>query len=478
MTLRSFACALCFLLSGCYSEPGKATPATLQVAPSLAASSAAPVLGYPDFTQLVEAEGSKVVHVMAVQKPNLSEKETGAMLDLLRKFMPGPEDPDNQPPSPERLLKPPVAGIGSGFFISADGYLLTNAHVVDKADVVTIKTLGRKQYKAKVVGLDVRTDVALLKVEGGPFPFVRTANTEKLKVGSWVAAIGSPFGFDNSVTAGIVSAKGRFLPDDNYLSFIQTDVAINPGNSGGPLFNLSGEVVGINTQIYSRTGGFMGMSFSIPIDSALKVAEQLKATGKVRRSRIGIRIQPMSEDMGRALGIDVDQGVLVGMVEPGSPAQKGGLRAGDVVSAVDNVVIDEPGLLTRIAAESPAGKVLVLKVLRGKRTISLPITVVDAATADATKANKVSPSPTAPKANAWGLAFVGNSLVVDSVTGVAAKSGLAKGDCILGAQQTLLDDRSALDAWISSHNSLKTVAILVKRGDSNIFVILELDAEK
>ena len=283
------------------------------------------IQGVPDFTALMASEGNKVVHISAMQK---SVPKALSPMELFQKLLP-PEDNDEKNEPPPDLFKrkeKPQTGIGSGFFISSEGYLLTNAHVVNKADNITVKTSDRKEYKAKLVGMDTRTDIALLKVETGkPIVPIRTTDTP-LQAGEWVAAIGSPFGFDNTITAGIVSAPSRYLPDDNYLPFIQTDVAINPGNSGGPLFNTFGHVVGMNTQIYTRSGGYMGMSFSIPIQEALRIAEQLKSKGKLERSRIGVRIEALSHDLAKALGVPLQDGVAVLYVEPRCPADVAGMR--------------------------------------------------------------------------------------------------------------------------------------------------------
>ncbi len=286
----------------------------------------------PDFTALVEKQGAAVVNISAIQVrgerpqssipfPELDESDP--MFDFFRKFIPripeypGP-DPDNQ-------------SLGSGFIISPDGYILTNAHVVEEAEEIKVRLADKREYTARVIGADVRSDVALIKIEASDLPHVVLGDPERLKVGEWVVAIGSPFGFDQSVTAGIVSAKGRSLPDENFVPFIQTDVAINPGNSGGPLFNLRGEVVGINSQIYSRTGGFMGLSFAIPIDVVMDVQNQLRTKGRVQRGRIGVAIQEVTRDLADGFGLPDASGALVSSVEPGGPAARAGLLQGDVI---------------------------------------------------------------------------------------------------------------------------------------------------
>src|SRR5687768_12291275 len=276
----------------------------------------------PDFTDLVEKQGPAVVNISTTQSvknpllpqvPNLQEDDP--FYEFFRRFIPNPGPREFQSQS-----------LGSGFIISADGYILTNAHVVEAADEITVKLTDKRELKAKVIGADRRTDIALLKIDANGLPFVRFGDPNKLRVGEWVVAIGSPFGFENSVTAGIVSAKGRSLPQENFVPFIQTDVAVNPGNSGGPLFNLRGEVVGINSAIYSRTGGFMGLSFAIPIDVANTIVEQLKTVGRVIRGRIGVVIQPVTKELADSFGLQKPQGALVSSVEKGGPAEKAGVE--------------------------------------------------------------------------------------------------------------------------------------------------------
>jgi serine protease Do len=274
----------------------------------------------PDFTDLVEKQGGAVVNIsttQSVRNPLLPQapqlQEDDPFYEFFRRFIPNPGPREFQSQS-----------LGSGFIISQDGYILTNAHVVETAEEITVKLTDKREFKAKVIGADRRTDIALIKIDASSLPAVRFGDPNRLKVGEWVLAIGSPFGFENTVTAGIVSAKGRSLPQENYVPFIQTDVAVNPGNSGGPLFNLRGEVVGINSQIYSRTGGFMGLSFAIPIDVANEVAQQLRTTGKVTRGRIGVVIQPITKELADGFGLSKLQGALVNSVEKGGPADRPG----------------------------------------------------------------------------------------------------------------------------------------------------------
>ncbi|OGS93081.1 MAG: protease Do, partial [Gallionellales bacterium GWE2_58_10] len=292
--------------------------------------------GLPDFTELVEKQGPAVVNVSTTQIirnaqgfPNIPENDP--FYEFFRRFAPQmPREQESQ-------------SLGSGFIISADGYIMTNAHVVDSADKITVRLTDKREFSAKVIGADKRTDVALLKIEATGLPKVTVGDPDKLRVGEWVIAIGSPFGFDSSVTAGIVSAKGRSLPQENFVPFIQTDVAINPGNSGGPLFNMNGEVVGINSQIYTRSGGSMGLSFAIPIDVATQVTDQLRASGKVTRGRIGVMIQELTSELAESFGLSKPVGALISHVEKDGPADKAGIEASDVILKFDGKLVDSSG---------------------------------------------------------------------------------------------------------------------------------------
>jgi serine protease Do len=325
----------------------------------------------PDFTDLVERQGPAVVNISTTQSarnpllpqvPNLREDDP--FYEFFRRFIPNPGPREFQSQS-----------LGSGFIVSADGYIMTNAHVVDAADEITVRLTDKREYKAKVIGADRRTDLALIKIEASGLPVVRFGDPNKLKVGEWVVAIGSPFGFENSVTAGIVSAKGRSLPQENYVPFIQTDVAVNPGNSGGPLFNLRGEVVGINSQIYSRTGGFMGLSFAIPIDVANQIAQQLRTAGKVTRGRIGVVIQALTKELVESFGLTRMQGALVNSVEKGGPAEKAGIEAGDVILQFDGKpVISSEDLPRLVGAVRPGNRVTV-QIWRNKQPRDVQIVV-------------------------------------------------------------------------------------------------------
>jgi len=305
------------------------------------------VRALPDFTDLVEQVGPSVVNIRTLEKVAARDTQAGSpdeeMQELFRRFfgvpMPAPNVPRQQRPNRSQPEQEQPRGVGSGFILSADGFVMTNAHVVEGADQVLVTLPDKREFKARIVGTDKRSDVAVVKIEATGLPAVRIGDVSRLKVGEWVMAIGSPFGLDNSVTAGIVSAKQRDTGD--YLPFIQTDVAINPGNSGGPLINMRGEVVGINSQIYSRSGGFMGISFAIPIDEAIRVSEQLRTTGRVQRGRLGVQIDQVSKEVAESLGLAKTQGALVRGVEQGSPAEKAGLEPGDIILKFDGKPIEK-----------------------------------------------------------------------------------------------------------------------------------------
>jgi serine protease Do len=370
----------------------------------------------------------------------------------------------------------PRQGQGSGFVITPDGYILTNAHVVAGAPELTVKLSDRREFKAKVVGADRRTDVAVVKIDASGLPTVRLGDPSQLKVGEWVAAIGSPFGLENTVTAGIVSAKARALPDEGYVPFIQTDVAINPGNSGGPLFNMAGEVVGINSQIYSRSGGYMGLSFSIPIDVAVKVKDDLVKFGKVTRGRIGVAIQGVNRDLAESFGLDRPRGALVSSVEPGSPAEKAGIKSGDVILAVDGKAVDQSVDLPRIVGETKPGTALALQVWRKGATQDLRVTVGEmpaekvaaAAAGDEAKQAKlgVSVRPlTAEERKARGLDA---GVVVETVDGPAAKAGIRQGDVILAFGAAKVENPEQLKKLVDKASG--NVPVLVRRDDATLYV--------
>jgi serine protease Do len=442
----------------------------------------------PDFTELVEKQGAAVVNISVTQTqkaaampqiPNLSEDDP--MFDFFRRFIPQP------PPGGGR--GPEAIGQGSGFIISQDGYLLTNAHVVSGADEITVKLRDKREFKAKVIGFDKRTDVALIKVEATGLPAVTMGNPDKLKVGEWVVAIGSPFGFENSVTKGIVSAKGRDLPQESLVPFIQTDAAINPGNSGGPLFNLKGEVVGINSQIYSRSGGFQGLAFSIPIDTAMKVADQIRTTGKVTRGWLGVLIQPVTKDLAETFGLAKAEGALVASVEKNSPAEKAGLEASDVITRFDNKTVVASTDLPRIVTEVKPGSKVSLQVWRKNATKDLSITVGELPATPTVAAlggpKRATKAPEAP--NKLGLSLtdltpeqrkdlkVNGGVFVEDSLNAAGRAGIQKGDVILSANNVEVKSVEQFNGIVSKLPEGKTVALLVLQGETRHFIALKPD---
>jgi serine protease Do len=439
----------------------------------------------PDFTALVEAAGPSVVNIsvtrtekMAGNMPDFSGiPEDSPMFEFFRRFgmpTPGPEGRGG-PEAPER-------GVGSGFIMSEDGYVLTNAHVVEGADTVTVKLTDRREFTAKVIGVDKRTDVALVKIDAKNLPALKMGDPSKVRVGEWVAAIGSPFGFENSVTSGIVSAKGRSLPDESYVPFIQTDVAVNPGNSGGPLFNLDGEVIGINSQIYSRTGGYMGVSFAIPIDLALNIADQIKTHGKVTRGQLGVRIQPISGELAKSFGLQEAKGALVAAVDPDSAAAKAGLKAGDVIVEFDGRRVDEfSALPPLVAATKPGAKTNVVYLRDGKEH-KTTVAVGEAPSEKVAQASTAGGKGEARKMSSLGLSVseldarerkalgVDGGVKVERAQGPAAKSGIRAGDVIVGVNGLRITDTDDLGKTLEQAPKGAPLALLVKRGDSTIFV--------
>ncbi len=374
---------------------------------------------------------------------------------------------------------PQARGEGSGFIVSADGYILTNAHVVENADEVTVRTTDRREYTAKVVGVDAQTDVAVLKIEAKNLPTVRLGDPSKLRPGEWVVAIGSPFGFENSVTAGIVSATSRAMPGGNYTPFIQTDVAVNPGNSGGPLFNLDGEVVGINSQIYSRTGGYMGVSFAIPIDVASGVKDQLIKTGRVARSRIGVSIQDVNAQLAESFGLDRPRGALVGMVENDSPGEQGGIKAGDVILKVDGETVETSSQVPVMIAGKKPGTSVAIEVWRNGSTKELSVRPVEiqekgervasnqAQQADETARLGLAVRPLTQQEKRQ--AETDGDLLVEDVDGPAAAAGVQPGDVILGVNGAKVKSMDELRSAAKKRTG-KVVALLIERDNAQIFV--------
>ena len=436
----------------------------------------------PDFTELVEKQGAAVVNISTTQKvsngampPNLSENDP--FYEFFRRYAPQvPREQESQ-------------SLGSGFIIAADGYILTNAHVVDHADKITVRLTDKREFSAKVIGADKRTDVALLKIDASGLPKISIGDPNKLKVGEWVVAIGSPFGFDSSVTAGIVSAKGRSLPQDNFVPFIQTDVAINPGNSGGPLFNMNGEVVGINSQIYTRSGGSMGLSFSIPIDVATQVAEQLRNSGKVTRGRIGVTIQELSRDLAESFGLTKANGALISGVEKGGAAAKAGIEVSDVILKFDGKAVNSASDLPRIVAATKPGSSVNVELWRKGAAQSLNVLVAKMPEEEKLTTNNPKLSEDAgqnieklglllselSKPQLQELQLAGG-LLVQEVKGSAPRAaGMQKGDVILAIGNIPLRSLKQLNELLKPVAAGRNVALLLKRGESTSYVAIKVE---
>jgi serine protease Do len=426
-------------------------------APAPVAQTAARLPG-PDFSQLAEQAGPAVVNISVTGQRKATDE---SMNDLLRRF--GQPLPQQQQP---------MHGIGSGFIVSADGYILTNAHVVDGAKEVDVKLTDRREFIAKVVGTDPKSDVALLKIDAKDLPVVRLGSAKDVKVGQWVVAMGSPFGFENSVTAGIVSAKSRSLPGDGYVPFIQTDVAVNPGNSGGPLFDMNGNVIGINSQIYSRSGGYMGVSFAIPIDVAMNVKDQLQKHGKVTRGRIGVAIQPVNQKLAQSFGLPKTAGALVSSVEDKGPAAKAGLRAGDVILSWNGTAVDESASLPALVAETVPGKSAPARVWREGKEITVNVTVANLPDQAEKLAAADEPASNSGK---LGLTLRSNpdgGLIVQDAAGAAAAAGVQPGDVILALNNQPVKSVEQLRGLVNKAG--KHVALLVQREGEKMFVPIDL----
>ena len=436
----------------------------------------------PDFTTLVEKQGAAVVNVSTTQMIQASQSvpfipglpQGDPLAELLRRFgAPMPREQETH-------------SLGSGFLISSDGYILTNAHVVDAADKITVRLTDKREFKAKVIGADKRTDVALLKIEATGLPKINQGDPAMLKVGEWVLAIGSPFGFDSSVTAGIVSGKGRSLQQENFVPFIQTDVAINPGNSGGPLFNMKGEVVGINSQIYSRSGGYMGLSFAIPIDVAMEVANQLRASGKVTRGRIGVVIQEVTKDLADSFGLRSSSGALISAVEKGGPADKAGIQASDVILKFDGKAIGESRDLPLIVAGTQPGSKVSVQLWRKGATKEVNLTVAEMPS-DGRVVHTSKNESSGEQIARLGLSVVELSdeqkkqleieggLLIDEVKGSNVRGELQRGDIILDLNNTQIISIDQLNAVLKAVPKGRTVALRVRRGDIISYIPIKLD---
>ena len=446
--------------------------------------------GLPDFSELAEKQGPAVVNISTTQVVRGQAQmmpfpfdESDPAFEFFKRFIPRapgggiPRDFENK-------------SLGSGFIISGDGYILTNAHVVDGADEVTVRLTDKREFKAKIIGADKRTDVALIKIEATGLPLVKLGEPAQLKVGEWVVAIGSPFGFDNSVTAGIVSAKGRSLPQENYVPFIQTDVAINPGNSGGPLFNMRGEVVGINSQIYSRSGGYMGVSFAIPIDVAMDIQSQLRASGKVSRGRLGVVIQEVSKELADSLGLARVMGAVVNSVEKGGPADKAGIEPGDVILKFDGKAINNSADLPRLVGSTRPGTRSTVQVWRKGTMRDIAVSVgemLDDKQAGARQQKGSKPAEQAP--NRLGLIVgeltaeqkrdlkMNSGVIVEDARGIGARSDLRPGDVIVAViskgATTEVKGVEQFNKLLDQFSKGSNVTLLVRRGEMQTFITIK-----
>ena len=438
-------------------------------APALAAAARAaePARPLPDFASIVEANKRSVVNITALLTQELPGSPNDPLFEFFRRFQ------IPQPQVPRRAQ-------ASGFIVSTDGYILTNAHAVSAASDVTVKLPDRREFKAKVIGLDELTDIAVLKIDAKDLPAVKLGEPKSIRVGEWVLAIGSPFGLENTVTAGIVSATSRSLPDGVYVPFIQTDAAVNPGNSGGPLLNMNGEVIGINSQIYSLTGGYQGLSFAIPIDVAAKVKDELISRGRVQRGRIGVVAQELTQPLARSFGLDRPAGALVTSVEKNGPAARAGIEPGDVILALNGVKIERSSELPLLIAQTKPGAKVTVEIWRKGARKEVPVTVEELrveklalpqpprAQEQARLGIAVRPL-TAEESRAVGVA---GGLLVEQAAGPAAAAGIQEGDLIIAANGAPVMNNADLSSLLA--RSGKVVALLVQRGDDKIFVAVEL----
>ena len=481
MTISGTARARAALISwtiaalACSLPCAQAASAARAAAASTAQCTAPGVAALPDFSPLIAKYGPAVVNIEVVEKaPPMGAQGNDPLNDFFRRF---------GIPVPGGRNEEPVRGAGSGFIVSPDGYILTNRHVVEGASEVKVRLLDQREFTAKVVGTDQRTDIAVLKIAAAGLPVVRFGDPAKLQPGQWVLAIGSPFGFQNSATAGIVSAVGRSLPSENYVPFIQTDVPVNPGNSGGPLFNMQGEVVGINSEIFSRTGGFMGVSFAIPIDVAQNVEQQIIRVGHVVRGMIGVTIQEVTANLADSFGLSSPRGALVSSVERKGPAAAAGIEPGDVVLAVDGHPIDRFGeLSSRISAMRPGSEATLL-LWRNRRDKTVQVRVVELKEPRTAEAGSgaAQPTPAVRKPNSLGLsvrplnaqekaeAQTRGSLVVEAVSGAAEVAGVMPGDIILGLDGRRISTVDQLEALAKSKRH-KSVALLIQRESQQLFL--------
>ena len=474
------------VLSALLLAAGWVSPASAFAVPAAPAASqvAAPVVGgLPDFTDLIEKAGPAVVNIRTTEKIKLAQGAPGdeEMQEFLRRFF-GQQVPRSPSPRSRRGTPQPQdedvqRGVGSGFIISGDGLVLTNAHVVEGADEVIVTLTDRREFKARVLGADKRSDVAVLKVDATNLPFLKTGDSSRIRVGEWVIAIGSPFNLENSVSAGIISAKARDTGD--YLPLIQTDVAVNPGNSGGPLINMRGEVIGINSQIATLSGGYNGISFAVPIDEANRVADQLRKTGRVTRGRLGVQIGDVSKDVAESLGLGKVRGVEVSLVEPGGPAEKAGIKVGDIILKFNGAAIERSTDLPRLVGATSIGSRAVVTLWRrgAQQDITVGIAALEEEKTVASKPVPKTPKPDATP-NAIGLhvsdlsdekrrELNADGVLVEASEGGAARSGVRSGDLILQINNVEIKDARQFNAIVAKLDAKKPVALLVRRDDPN-----------
>ena len=492
LSFKSTRLVMALLAAGAIGGAGVTALQSLRPAHAAAAAMSTPVapvpgasVALPDFSQITAQYGPAVVNVSVTGRAKAGGEAPTAgrgqrddpfgndpFFEFFRRFQQGqgqavPRDT-------------PTRGQGSGFIVSADGLILTNAHVVRDATEVSVKLTDRREFIAKVLGADAKTDVAVLKIEAKDLPVVALGRTSELKVGEWVLAIGSPFGFENTVTAGVVSAKGRSLPDDSAVPFIQTDVAVNPGNSGGPLFNARGQVVGINAQIYSRTGGYQGLSFAIPIDLALSIKDKLVAHGKVEHARLGVLVQEVNQALADSFKLDKPEGALVASVEKGGPADKAGLQPGDVIRRADGRPVVSSGDLPAAIALAAPGDKLELEVWRNGAALKIQALLANAAdkmvqvasTQDAAPRGRLGLSLRALRPDELRDAGVDNGMLVESASGPAALAGVEPGDVLIAINGTVAKDIAQVSAAVARAG--KSVALLIQRGEEKIFVPVRL----
>jgi serine protease Do len=445
-------------------------------------ATAAQATEFPDFTKLVEKQSTTVISINATGEqrserfefPNIPIPEDSPLYDYFKRFF------EQNPDLPRQR---PLTSVGSGFIISADGYILTNAHVVQDTTNITVGLSDRREFPAKIIGKDSRSDIALLKVEATDLPTVKIGDSNKLKVGQWVLAIGSPFGFERSATAGIISALGRSLPSDNYVPFIQTDAAVNPGNSGGPLFNLDGEVIGINSQIYSRTGGYQGVSFAIPIDVVMDAVEQLKTHGKVSRGWLGVLIQEITAELAQSFGLDKPRGALVGQVMADSPAQQAGIKAGDIIVSYDGQPINHSSDLPPLVGRTRPGNTVSLNLIREGKEQTLAVKIQELpedlqrqAAAETPARNRL--NITVKDLSPERRSTMQGVLVTEVNEGPAANAGIQTGDIIMNINGEDITDTAQFETLVKKLPAGKPLRSLIQRSNARLFVALTIPEGK